>query len=161
MKEEVERLKAIVNDIFLVELDSPNRTRDVVDARKVYSKILRESGCGYEEIAKTINKNHSTIQHYVKDVEYILTYDKVMMNKYIACKNVFIKESESISQQIKKDADIYVTVVRLANELEEAISSKNKTLNNFVNYIENYQKQNGFHPSIDEYRYIILPLFKD
>lgn len=159
VEEEIIELKRIVDDVFYVELDGKNRKRDVVDARKVYSKILKEAGYSYELIGKTINKDHATILYYIRNLDSILMYDKILRDKYIACKNSFIKESESVSEQIKKDIDIYVTVVRLTNELQEALSSKNKMLNEFVNYIEEYEKKKGFLPSIYEFKHTILPLF--
>jgi hypothetical protein len=158
-KEEIDELKKIVNDVFLVDLDVNNRKRGVVDARKVYSKILRDSGYSYDLIGETINKNHATIIHYVKNIEHILSYDRVVRDRYVACKNVFVKKRKSISEQVKKDVDIYVTVVRLTNELQEAKSDKTKLLDEFVNYIEEYEKEKGYLPSIYDYRHTILPLF--
>ena len=158
-KEEIDELKKIVNDVFLVDLEVKNRKRGVVDARKIYSKILRDSGYSYELIAETINKDHATIIHYVRNVEHILSYDRMLRDKYVACKNVFIKKRKSIKEQIKRDVDVYVTVIRLTNELQEAISSNKKLLNEFVDYIEQYEKEKGYLPSIKEYRHTILPLF--
>jgi len=158
-QEEIDELKRIVNDIFLVDLEVINRKRDVVDARKVYSKILRDNGYSYDLIGKTLGKDHSTIIHYIKNIEYILSYDKIIIDKYIACKNVFITTRKSIKEQIEKDVDIYVTVVRLTSELQDAVSSKKKVLNDFVDYIEQYEKQRGYLPSIYDYRHTILPLF--
>jgi len=158
-QEEINELKRIVNDIFLVDLEVKNSKRGVVDARKVYSKILRDSGLSYELIGSTINKDHATVIHYVKNVEYLLSYDRALMEKYVACKNVFIKKKESIKEQVKKDVDIYVTAIRLTNELQEAIASKNKILNDFVNYLENFEKTTGYIPNAYELRLNILPLF--
>jgi hypothetical protein len=158
-QEEIDELKRIVNDIFLVDLEVKNRKRDVVDARKVYSKILRDNGYSYELIGKTLGKDHATIIHYIKNIEYILSYDKIIIDKYVACKNVFITTRKSIKEQIEKDVDIYVTVVRLTSELQDAVSSKKKVLNDFVDYIEQYEKQRGYLPSIYDYRHTILPLF--
>jgi hypothetical protein len=158
-QEEIDELKRIVNDIFLVDLEVKNRKRNVVDARKVYSKILRDNGYSYDLIGETLGKDHATIIHYIRNIEYILSYDKMLKDKYVACKNVFIKTRKSIKEQIKKDVDIYVTVVRLSSELQDAVSSKKKVLNNFVDYIEEYEKRNGFLPSLYEYRHTILPLF--
>lgn len=159
--EEIEELKRIVNEIFLVDLDSENRRRDTVDARKVYSKILRESGFGYELIAETIGKNHATVIHYIKNIGPILVYDEDLRNKYVACKNIFNKKVISISEQVGKDADVYVTVLRLTNELQEAISSRNKVLDDFISYIEKYSVQRGRLPTIQDYRHTILPLFNE
>jgi len=158
-QEEIDELKKIVNDIFLVDIEVKNSKRGVVDARKVYSKILRDSGYSYELIGETINKDHATIIHYVKNIEYLLSYDRLLRDKYVACKNVFIKKRKSIKEQVKKDVDIYVTVVRLANELQDALAVKEKLLDEFFNYIEDHEKRTGRLPNSYECKHHILPLF--
>lgn len=158
-QEEIDELKKIVNDVFLVDIEVKDSKRGVVDARKVYSKILRDSGYSYELIGETINKNHATIIHYVKNIEYLLTYDQILRDKYVACKNIFIKKRKSIKDQVKKDVDIYVTVVRLANELQEAVAIKEKLLDEFFNYIQNYEERTGRLPNYYECKHHILQLF--
>jgi len=158
-QEEINELKKIVNNVFLVDLQATSRKRDMVDARKVYSKILRDNGYSYEFIGETIGKDHATIIHYIKNIEYLLSYDRILIDKYVTCKNVFIKEKKCISDQLKKDVDVYVTLIRLNNELQEAIESKNKILNEFVDFIEQYEKTTGHLPNIYDYRLNILPLF--
>ena len=159
MKEDIDELKTIVNNVFLVDIELKDSKRAVVDARKVYSKILRDSGYSYELIGETINKDHATIIHYVKNIEYLLSYDQILRDKYVACKNVFIKKKNSISEQIKKDVDMYVTVVRLTNELQEAVEIKEKLLDEFFNYIQNYEERTGRLPNSYECKHHILPLF--
>jgi hypothetical protein len=132
---EIEKLKGIVNEAFLVDLDIDNRKRETVDARKIYSKILRDSGYSYQAIGKTINKNHATIIHYIKNIEHLLSYDKVLYFKYLACKDVFF---------FKKDTDIAI---------------KDKLLDEFFNYIEDYEKRTGRLPNSHECKHHILPLF--
>ena len=154
-----EELKKIVNDVFLVDIEIESRKRDVVDARKIYSKILRDSGYSYELIGKTINKNHATIMHYVKNIEHLMTYDQIIKNKYVDCKNVFIEKKKSILDQVKKDEDIYLTVARLTNELQEATSNKNKILDDFIDHLEQWEKTIGHLPNAYDLRKHILPLF--
>ena len=159
MKEDIDELKKIVNDVFLVDIELKDSKRAVVDARKVYSKILRDRGYSYESIGNTIKKDHATIIHYVKNIEYLLSYDQILREKYVACKNVFIKKKNSISEQIKKDVDIYVTVVRLTNELQEAVEIKEKLLDEFFNYIQDYEERTGRLPNSYECKHHILQLF--
>ena len=153
----MQELKEIINEVFLVDIDIKSSKRAVVDARKVYSKILRDSGYSYELIGETINKNHATIIHYVKNIEYLLSYDQILRDKYVACKNIFTVNS--VKEQKKKDVDIYVTVVRLANELQEAVVIKEKLLDEFFNYIQDYEQRTGRLPNSYECKHHILPLF--
>lgn len=158
-KEESEALIKIVNNVFLVNILDNNRSRDTVDARYIYSKIFREKGCPYQSIGDSINKNHATIVHYIKNVDSIMTYDKRLRDRYITCKVLFYDDREVISNEFRKDVDIYTTAVRLKGELQKAISDKNNVLNDFIDYIEEYQKIKGHLPSIDYYRSTILPKF--
>lgn len=155
----MQELKNIINEVFFVDIDVKCRNREVVDARKIYSKILRDKGYSYERIGSSIGKDHATIIHYVRNIEHLLAYDQLLKEKYIACENVFSKKTKSVKEQIQKDSDTYATLIRLTNELEEAILRNDKMLNEFVDYIEEYNKKNGFFPSIYDYRHTILPLF--
>jgi chromosomal replication initiation ATPase DnaA len=85
----MDELKTIVNNIFLTDVDSENRQRQVVDARKVYSKILRDLGYSCQAVGDSIKKDHATIIHYQKSIEHLLAYDDTLREKYKACKNAF------------------------------------------------------------------------
>ena len=155
----INTLKEIIKEVFLVNIDEDTRRRDVVDARRIYSKILREERFSFELIGESIGKNHATIIHYVRSIDNILEYDKDLREKYIACKGIYLENSESIFENIKNDPDAYVTIIRLRNELHELISLKNKILDKFVDSIEDYSKKNGYMPSVYECRNKLIPLF--
>ena len=138
----MKELIKIVNEVFLVDLTLNNRKRETVDARKVYSKILRDSGYSYEFIGKTINKDHATIIHYIKNIDHLLSYDQALIDKYIVCKNIFT--GEPVSNKVKKDVDI-----------------KDKLLDEFLNYIEDYEKRTGRLPNSQECKHHILQLFNN
>ena len=87
----------------------------------------------------------------------MLSYDQILRDKYVACKNIFTVNS--VKEQEKKDVDIYVTVVRLANELQEAVVIKEKLLDEFFNYIQDYEQRTGRLPNSYECKHHILPLF--
>jgi hypothetical protein len=90
-----------------------------------------------------------------------LTYDKNLRERYIACKEIYIEKRKSIFEEMKKDVDAYVTIVRLNNELHEAISLKNKILTKFVDSIEDFKNKNGYLPSVHDCRFKLLPLFNE
>ena len=138
----MKELIKIVNEVFLVDLTLNNRKRETVDARKVYSKILRDKGYGYKFIGETINKDHATIIHYIKNIEHLLSYDSILRDKYIACKNIFT--GKPVKDQIKKD-----------------VATKDKLLDEFFNYIEYYEKRTGRLPNSQECKHHILQLFNN
>jgi hypothetical protein len=160
-KKKVITLKSVINEIFLIDVDEDSRRRDVVDARRIYSKILRDEGCSFNSIGDSIGRDHATIMHYTKSIDSILTYDKNLRERYIACKEIYIEKRKSIFEEMKKDVDAYVTIVRLNNELHEAISLKNKILTKFVDSIEEFKNKNGYLPSVQDCRLKLLPLFNE
>lgn len=160
MELEIAQLKEIVNNVFAVDLLETNRKRDLVDARTVYSKVLRDRGYTFETIAKSINRDHTTVIHYMKSIDSLITYDKGIRDKYIHCKNLFLdNRGPLVIESRKKDVDMFVTIIRLNQELQDAIKEKKEILTKFVDYIENYEKTTGKLLSIQDYRRIILPKF--
>lgn len=156
---QMDELKTIVNNIFLTDVNSENRQRQVVDARKVYSKILRDLGYSCQAIGDSIKKDHATILHYQKSIEHLLAYDDALRQKYKACKNAFLSDKQHLVVKTKKkDKDIYLTVIALEEKLERLIEERKKQLHTFVDFLENYEKESGHLPSISEYRNVILPL---
>lgn len=160
MEEEIEALKEIVNNVFCVDLSKVTRERKLVDARRVYSKVLRDRGYTFELIATALKKDHATVIHYMRSVDSILLYDKDVREKYMTCKNIFLEgKSPLILERKKKDADLFMTIVRLNAELQESIKESKEILTKFVDYIEHYEYTTGHLPSIKEYRRSILPKF--
>lgn len=155
----IKELKRIVKEIFLIDVDTQSRKRDVVDARRIYSKILREEGFSFEFIGESVGKDHATIIHYTKSIDTILTHDKALRDRYIACKEMYVKSRGSIIEDMKKDIDAYVTIIRLKNELHEVMYLRDKILDKFVDCIEDYEKKYGYMPSVYECRKKLIPLF--
>ena len=160
-EKKIRTLKEIIKEIFLVDVDEDSRKRSVVDARKVYSKILRDEGYSFETIGNSFDRDHATVIHYAKSIDSILTYDRDLREKYIACKAIYTEKRESIFEDMRKDVDAYVTIVRLTNELHEAISLKNKILTKFVDSIEDFKNKNGYLPSVHDCRFKLLPMFNE
>lgn len=153
----MESLKKIINDIYLVDIDDSSRMRSIVDARRAYSKILRDFGYSYHHIGDSIGKDHASIIHYVKSIDGLLQYDPIFENRFILAKRQFILENKGLKP--RSNDDIYTTVVKLGERLNEAILEREQILDRFVNYLEKYEKENRKMPNIEYCRSEILPLF--
>lgn len=162
MNNEIEILKEIVNIAFNVDLLVKNRKRDVVDARRIFSKILRERNYGYEQIANALEKDHATVIHYMKNIDSILIYDKVLTEKYNFCRSEFLKYAgpKEITQRNRK-ANLIEIIEQLNLDLIAALIEKKQILSKFVDYIEKYESEIGYFPSIRVLRNDILPLFNE
>lgn len=155
----MELLKEIVESVFLEKMSSKSRARNVVDARMVYGKILRDLGYGHRVIGESINRNHACIVHYMKNIDFLLKQDKELKAKYEYCKRKYILNSNDLPN-VGRTSDAFITIIRLEEQLEEAEAKVNKTLHKFVDGIEDYIKENGRFPSIKDCRESILPLFE-
>jgi hypothetical protein len=157
---EKDTLKEIVSGVFNVDISLKDRRRNSVDARRIYSKVLRERGYTFESIGDSLDRDHATIIHYIGSVDTILAYDKGLRDKYIACKNVFLEgRAPLMIERMKKDADLYITVIRLNDELQEIIKEKKEILTKFVHYIDKYEKETGNYPSVSFLKKRVIPLF--
>jgi len=130
---EKEALKQIVSGVFNVDISLKNRQRNSVDARRIYSKILRDRGYTFESIGNSIERNHASVVNYMTSVDAILSFDKGLRDKYIACNNVFLEgRAPLMVDKINKDDDLYFTVLKLNNKIEEIIKEKKEILTKFV-----------------------------
>lgn len=155
----MESLKRIVNDIFVADLEDKSRIRKNVDARKAYSKILKDIGFSFEYIGETISKDHSSIVHYCISANYLFLYDNVFQKKFNLAKKQFSLENKGLKS--KSNEDIYTIAIQLREELDLLLFEKNKVLHNFVDHLERYVKDTGYMPDIVYCRNNILPLFSD
>ena len=68
----MQALIAIVNDEFEVDITDKTRKRPVVIARKAFSFILRESNLSLAGIGGYMGKDHATVIHYLRDIDFII-----------------------------------------------------------------------------------------
>lgn len=77
------KLIELLNAEFKVNILKETRKRPHVDARKIYARILKDKGWSLMKIGGTINKHHSTIIHYLKDMEWLLEHDSSVRDVYL------------------------------------------------------------------------------
>lgn len=153
----MDSLKTIINEIFFVNIDDSSRKRSIVDARRAYSKILRDVGFSYEYIGESIGRDHSTIIHYVKSIENLLEYDSIFERKFILANKQFLSENEQL--EVKPKEDVYTTLVKLEQRLENALLEKREIIYKFTKYLEEHQEKIGHKSYVDYCKENILPLF--
>ena len=64
-------LNAIEDFSGLKIVNNRSRKSNVVEAKQLYSKIMRDYGYTYEYIGKTIGLDHATIIHHYRIYEYV------------------------------------------------------------------------------------------
>jgi len=112
---EIDELKYIINKIFGVNVMKNSRQRDVVDSRLIYSKILRDRKYTLKSIGRSICKDHTTILHYLNQVDHFIKHDGILAEKYITCRNMFLHDKPSISEKLN-EKDLLDIVEKISRE---------------------------------------------
>jgi hypothetical protein len=130
-----EELKKIVEGVCGVKLKDPSRKREIVEARIIYSHILHNMGrMTVSRIGRSLNKNHATILHYLKNFHYIEQNDLALI-KYNHCLNAFTQHHPVNFMEFDK-------VKKLTFSLEKQINVLTLTNNRLKKEKENYEKRN-------------------
>lgn len=81
--QKVKAVKSLVNTYLNVNVDLKSKNRDLINARAICYKILRDD-CNMTNtaIAKHFSKNHATILHAMKEFPYMLKADSIMKKEY-------------------------------------------------------------------------------
>lgn len=95
-KNDVDTVKRIVEEVTGINLLEKSRRRFVVEARAIYSTILRDSGYSFPFIAETLGKDHTTIIHYMKLADDLKKTDRQMKRKLYKCRELFISEKQPV-----------------------------------------------------------------
>jgi len=128
----MEKLKEIVSQVFDTDINIKTRKRNNVEARMIFSKILREDGSTFESIGKAINKDHSTIVYYVNQASSLIKQSIELSDKYLECKNCYIDNLDVVLPQMKYDelkdevVELKFLVNKLASERNEIIKVQEK-----------------------------------
>ena len=128
----MEKLKEIVSKVFETNINIKTRKRNNVEARMIFSKILREDGNTFESIGNAINKDHSTIVYYVNQASVLIKQSIELSDKYLECKNCYINNLDVVSPEIKYDemknkiSELNSLVNQLTSERKEIIKVQKK-----------------------------------
>lgn len=82
---ELSDIERIVTECLNMEpncLKNKSRTRDIVDARTIYTHIARKYNFTVKTVGAHINRDHTTAIHHTKKAENLLTVDEIFAEKY-------------------------------------------------------------------------------
>jgi hypothetical protein len=95
-------LKGIVDTIFDVNIANTVRKKDYVEARMVFTKILRDRGVTFVTIGKFLDKNHSTVLNYMSNFDNYFN-DQSLKKKYVVCREAFFQKRPIDKLYLEKD----------------------------------------------------------
>jgi hypothetical protein len=121
---DMDNLRSIIEEVFEVDVMMKGGNRNLVNSRKVFSKILTSRGYTLSAIGKYLEKDHTTIIHYVRDVDALLKYTPNVLNKYLIVKDKFTKVEGEILMTVK-ERELKEMVDLLNARIEELITENN------------------------------------
>jgi len=102
-------------DITIEELFLKSRKRDLVEKRMVLSYVLRKSlGMTYQDIGKSLEKNHASIIHSIKTIENFLSV-------YPHIKRLYSAADETLTDHKEKLIEFYNSPIRTEIEREKQL----------------------------------------
>lgn len=89
-----------VESYFGLKLNTKCRRREYIYARMIYYKLVRNfhPDMSYQQIANTMNKNHATVLHAIKEFPNVCRFDKEFSKDYNNLKEQLRYISVNISQ---------------------------------------------------------------
>lgn len=127
-KQEMDSLKAIVDRIFDVNIMKKNRERDLVDARMIYAKILRDRGYTFKSIAVSLKKDHTTVMHYVTSVGTFLMQDSRLLQRYIDCKKEFFIDKEEFVVNRLTEKELGERIEELTSKIDSLLLERDEIM---------------------------------
>lgn len=116
LKNNFNNVKKIVEMVMEVDIFVNNRKRAVVEARMIISSMLREMGYSLNTIGNLIDKDHATIIHYNKKLSSLMEVDRVLLRKYLKCKEMIILKEHPI--ELVTEVDYSEECQRLVKKIE-------------------------------------------
>mgnify|MGYP003631488035 FL=1 len=90
----VAALKNIVNSVLNLDVDQKGREKELVYARSICYKIMRdEMFYTLSFIGKKFGKHHASVIHSLKEFEWIAKFDKDFERSYVEILSLWKKES--------------------------------------------------------------------
>jgi hypothetical protein len=131
---DINHVRATVESIMGFDIFTRNRKRGAVEARMVFSSVLRKMGYTFKEIGTILRKDHSTVIHYINKAEDLEFSDKTFYKKHLKCKELLCFEQETIplSNQLPLGVqlnNLRQTVSELEKKVEELIALTAKKTN--------------------------------
>jgi len=144
----VDAIKNIVNTYYNIEVNSKLKTDQLVKARAICYKILKEEcHMSYTFIGFSFNKNHATIIHAIKEIKWMFKSDKQMERDYHNIKALWLEEATDYVElkptELKKQLNLLQEQNKMLNlslidvqERCEELSKHTKKYDSVVEMIE-------------------------
>jgi len=158
MNMNIQKVKAVKNLVRTetgADVDSRSKTDELVKARAMCYKILRdECYMTYSYIANSFNKNHATIIHALREFEWMLKSDKGMERIFISVINKWRQQKGDYEElnpyDLKKQLNNLAEQNKLLNLSLINVQEKCDALQNHASKYDNIIESIEEHKLTDE-----------
>ena len=90
-----------INEFFGIDIDEPTRIEKYVEARMIYYWLCYYfTNMNLSKIAKTVNKNHATVLHGIKNFPIFMETDKQFKEKFLAIYETLKEDVQKKTEQM-------------------------------------------------------------
>lgn len=105
-KHKVDTLKHIIHSQLDVDIESPRRHKDIVEARFIFFDILRSEKYGLAKIGASVGRDHASVLHGVKQTLYWSQTDKEFSEKYDLIKSLYKNAPSEVNFVVPKNEEL-------------------------------------------------------
>lgn len=132
----LEQLKQTFDQIYGFDLANRSRKREMVDARRIYSKIAYSLGYNLRQIGESIDRKHCNIIHLINTAKIVTDFHKKVHDKLVKeygflTQLYFIDGLQKIELQAAKTKN--EKALNLIQEINKTLTKwDTDSLNNFL-----------------------------
>ena len=137
-------LKKVIKEITGVDINEVSRKREIIEARAVYYKILKQidKKKSLKSIGASVGKDHATVLHSLKNYDMFEQFNPTLklFKKQILQRLNYVKPEDILD--ISKDEyiqSLQLDIMKLNDEIENLQETINKPRNNY-NIVNNIQQ---------------------
>ena len=158
---QIKELREHVEKEFGIDnLRERRRYNDIVNARMVYSYILRGLGYSLTDIGKSLGKHHATIINYLDNMEGYLKTDPVLRKKFDKVSRSFLGEEMEIdNSSLTMDATLKYAELKEV-ELKNKINILESRIKDLTSELLEYRSTQKFNSDDIDRFYNIFKLVK-
>ena len=137
-------LKKVIQEITGVDINEVSRKREIIEARAVYYKILKQidKKKSLKSIGASVGKNHATVLHSLNNYDMFEQFNPTLklFRKQILQRLNYIKPEDILD--ISKDEyiqSLQLDIMKLNDEIINLQETINKPINNY-NVVNNIQQ---------------------
>lgn len=125
--EEMNELRDIIKSAIGLNVLEPARKRVNVEARVIFTKLMRDRGCLLHDIGFYLKKDHTTVMHYLAMFDTLIEVDGQFRKSFIKCSNKFMVDKD-YSHKVDKDKIKQANIIEMMNNQLEELTLKYQNL---------------------------------